>query len=137
MKFMNKLTPAGLPSHHLHGKKGMVLMLLQSLSPKQGHCNSTKLILNKATNILLYCKIATEDYARGSTYLQNWQFIEWNRRQFPIRPAFAMTINKIQGQTQKSRSLARGTHIHSWAALCHSLKGMKPSTSPLCSNQES
>ena len=24
---------------------------------------------------------------------------EWKRRQFPIRPAFAMTINKAQGQT--------------------------------------
>lgn len=24
---------------------------------------------------------------------------EWRRRQFPIRPAFAMTINKSQGQT--------------------------------------
>ena len=27
----------------------------------------------------------------------------WTRRQFPIRPAFAMTINKSQGQTIRGR----------------------------------
>jgi ATP-dependent exoDNAse (exonuclease V) alpha subunit len=26
---------------------------------------------------------------------------EWQRRQFPVRPAFASTINKSQGQTMK------------------------------------
>ena len=26
---------------------------------------------------------------------------EWQRRQFPVRPAFAITINKSQGQTMK------------------------------------
>ena len=26
---------------------------------------------------------------------------EWQRRQFPVRPAFAMTINKAQGQSLK------------------------------------
>ena len=29
------------------------------------------------------------------------RFIEWNRRQFPVRPALAITINKNQDQTLK------------------------------------
>ena len=46
---------------------------------------------------------------------QDEQFIEWDRRQFSVRPAFAMTINKGQGQTQKSiGSPARGAYINSW-----------------------
>ena len=27
---------------------------------------------------------------------------EWQRRQFPVRPSFAITINKSQGQTMKN-----------------------------------
>ena len=65
---------------------------------------------------------------------QEDQFIEWNRRQFPVRPDFAMTIKKIQDQTQKM-SLARGTCIHSWAALCRGVKISRPSTSSPCCKQ--
>ena len=108
VEFLNKLIPAGLPPHHLYIKKGMVLMILWRLSPKQRLCNGTRIIPDKASNILLYCMIASGDYAREEVLIpwvkikhQDGQFIEWNRRQFPVRPAFAMTINKIQGQTLK------------------------------------
>ena len=102
---MNVLTPFGLSPHHLHIMKGMVIVLLRSLSPKHELCNSTRLILIKATNTHLYCKIATWDYGIGEVLIptirikhRDEQFIEWKRRQLPVTPAFAMTINKIQGQ---------------------------------------
>ena len=60
---MNKQTPAGLPPHNLYIKKGMVLVILQNLSPKQRLCNGTRLIINMATNIVLYNKTASGDYA--------------------------------------------------------------------------
>ena len=131
-----------LPPHHLYIMKGMVFMLLLSLASKHGLCNSTRLILNKATNILLYCKITSRDYAREEVFIpsvgikrQNVQFIEWNRRQFPVRPTFAMTIINTQDQTQ-SWSLASGVYIHSWVAACRGLKRMRPSTSSLSSKQQ-
>ena len=109
MEFLNKLTRIGLNPHHLHMKKSMVLMLLRSLSPMQGHCNGARLMLWKANNIHLYCKIASVDNAREELLIprieikhQDGQFIDWNRRQFSIRPAFVITINRRQGQTRRS-----------------------------------
>ena len=50
--------------------------------------------------------IASGDYARGEVLISRIQikhedkkFVEWNRRQFTVTPAFAMTINKSQTQT--------------------------------------
>ena len=84
-------------------------MLLRNLSPKQGLCNGTRLILTKVSNILLNCKIASGDHAGEEVLIprinimhRDELFIDWNRRQFPVRPAFAMTINKSQGQTFKT-----------------------------------
>ena len=63
-EFLNKLTPVELPLHHLYIDKGMVLMFQRNLSPKLGPCNGARLILDKATNILLYLSIASGDYAK-------------------------------------------------------------------------
>ena len=143
MEFLNKLTPSGLLPHHLYIKKGVVLTLLRSLSPKQELCNSTRLIHNKATNILLYSKIASGDYAREEVLIpgieikhQDEQFIERNQHQFPVWPASAMTINNSQCKTLENGILARGAYIHSWAALCHGLNGRRASISSFCSKQE-
>ena len=53
--------------------------------------------------------IASGDYARDELFIprieikhQDEQSIEWNRRQFPIRPAFAMTMNESQSQTLRN-----------------------------------
>ena len=81
-------------------------------------------------NILLYCKIASGDYSREEVLIPrieikhyDEQFIKWNRRQFPVIPAFAMTINKSQDQILISGNLAGGGYIHSWAALWRGLCG--------------
>ena len=88
--------------------KGMTLMLLLSLPPKHGLCSSIRLILSKATSIFLHCEIATGDNAREEELIhrieirhQDEQFIEWNGRQFQVKPDFAMIINKWHDRTLK------------------------------------
>ena len=107
-EYLNILSPSGMPIHRLYLIPGMPLMLLRNLNPKLGLCNGTKLIFNKVhKHYLLECTIAEGEFnkrtvliPRISTKPKDREFpFEWSRRQFPVRVAFAMTINKSQGQT--------------------------------------
>ena len=86
-------------------------MLLRNLSPGEGLCNGTRLIMHgvRAGGRLLECvhRGASADADRTVLIPRiihvspddgTFGFM-WMRRQFPVRPAFAMTINKAQGQT--------------------------------------
>ena len=106
-EYLNSLCPNGFPRHVITLKPGTPLMLLRNISPQEGLCNGTKLTYLRTLNKrLLVCKLA----GTGRTVLiPRIKFLsdpgslpfEWARRQFPVRIAFATTINKSQGQTLK------------------------------------
>ena len=108
IEYLNTLSPTGLPNDRMFIKPGMPLMLMRNLNPKMGLCNGTRLIFIKVHNIhLLECSIAGGEHNQRKVLIpritlkpkdREYPF-EWCRRQFPVRVAFAMTINKSQGQT--------------------------------------
>ena len=108
IEYLNSLSPTGLPVHRLFIKPGMPLMLMRNLNPKMGLCNGTRLLFHRVHNIyLLECSIAGGEHNGRRVLIpritlkpkeKEYPF-EWCRRQFPVRVAFAMTINKSQGQT--------------------------------------
>lgn len=122
-EYLNTLNPTGFPTHVLKLKKGMPLMLMRNLNPREGLCNGTKLIyLRTIDSKVLECQIVetlrTVLIPRITFIPKDGEYpFEWQRRQFPVKPAFATTINKSQGQTLKMAGVWLRTQVFAHGQL--------------------
>lgn len=107
-EYLNTISVNGIPPHRLVLKPGAPLMLLRNINPKDGLCNGTRLTLPSIHGQMLKCQIAGGDRDGNVVFLPRITFtpneseefhMQWKRRQFPVRTAFAMTINKSQVQS--------------------------------------
>jgi ATP-dependent DNA helicase PIF1 len=57
------------------------------------------------------------DIPRINNTSQEDNFLHWNRVQFPVVPAFAMTISKSQGQSLQRVGVYLGTHCFTHGML--------------------
>ena len=112
-EFLNKITLSGLPPHLLTVKVGCVMMLLRNLNPKNDLCNGTRIIIVSMTKRLIRGIILSGSHQgkrciipRVTLYPSNNPYpFKFGRRQFPLRHAYVMTINKSQGQTFRRTGL--------------------------------
>lgn len=108
-EFLRSLQESGLPPGELHVKVGCPLILLRNLAPGEGLCNGTRMILLRASARVLQVRIIGGSHDGNIAFIPrititpsasqaNFSF-SMRRRQFPVRLAFAMSINKAQGQS--------------------------------------
>lgn len=103
-EFLNSLDLPGMPPHILTLKLGVPIILLRNINPPR-LCNGTRLSVKNIMNNGIEATILSGKFKGEDVLLPLIPMIptdmpfEFKRLQFPVRLAFAMTINKAQGQS--------------------------------------
>ncbi|XP_046468080.2 uncharacterized protein [Neodiprion pinetum] len=140
IEYLNGLMPSGLPPHNLQLKVGGIVMSLRNLSISDGLCNGARLVVREIHSRILIGELLIGERkgqiveipsikldTRGDT---DMPFI-LHRRQFPVRLAFAITINKSQGQSFDhvgifiDRPIFGHGQLYVALSRCRSKKGIK------------
>jgi ATP-dependent DNA helicase PIF1 len=124
-EFLNTLEVSGMPSHKLLFKIGAPVILLCNLDPLAGLCNGMRLIVRRFTMRVIEVEIITRKGVGNVAFIPRIKFIFDNsglpftfaRKQFPLWLAYAMTINKSQGQTLSHVGLHLGDDVFSHGQL--------------------
>ena len=101
---LNNLELSGLPPHKLRLKTGCIVMLIRNIDCKVGMCNGTRIVVTDLLENLIVGRILLGKFKNNVVMIpriilaSDEKFpIKFKVKQFPVRPAFVLTINKSQG----------------------------------------
>ena len=125
IEYLNSINLSSMPPHRLYLKVGTPVMLLRNLDPSNGHVNGARYYILKITNKIVYAKLATGIHKGNDILIPRILFhpedktipFEMERKQFPIRPCFAITSNKSQGQTLEKVGIYLKNHFFAHGQL--------------------
>ncbi|KAG6617010.1 helitron helicase-like protein [Phytophthora cinnamomi] len=124
---LHSVTINGIPPHKLTLKEGAPIMMMRNLNPDLGLCNGTRLRVVQLKPHVIHATIMTGERIGQNVLIPRIVFVSdgdarefpfrLRRKQFPVVPAFAMTINKAQGQTVQNLGLYLATPCFSHGQL--------------------
>lgn len=105
--FLNSIKASGLPNHNLRLKVGCPVMLLRNIDHVGGLMNGTRLQIIDMSDFCVKARIITGKKVGEVVLIPRMSItpsdkklpFKMRRRQLPISVAFAITINKSQGQS--------------------------------------
>ncbi|CAA7032660.1 unnamed protein product [Microthlaspi erraticum] len=106
-EFLNSIRASGLPNHSLRLKIGCPVMLLINIDPIGGLMNGTRLQITQLADFMIEAKVITGEKTGEIVLIPRLLItpsddklpFKMRRRQLPLAVAFAITINKSQGQS--------------------------------------
>jgi len=126
-EFLQQLNAGRLPLALLCLKVGSPVILLRNLDPGEGLCNGTRMVVLNVRRKVPQCRIISKDKRfrdkvvlipriRLSPNAETLP-VPLKRLQFPVRLAFAMMINKSQGQSVEHVGINLQTSVFSHGQL--------------------
>jgi len=126
-EFLQQLNSSGLPPALLYLKVGCPVILLRNLDLGEGLCNRTRMVVVNVRKKVLQCRIISKNRRfKGKIILiprirlspnTNILPVPLKRLQFPVRLAFAITINKSQGQSVEHMGINLWTSVFFYKQL--------------------
>ena len=106
-EYLNSINCSGLPLVKLHLKIGCPVMVLRNLFPAEGVCNGTRGIVTRMSTCVIEIELLSEEHRGKKVFIPRITLtpaesqvpFKLERKQFPLKLCFAMTINKSQGQS--------------------------------------
>ena len=119
VEYLNGINCSGFPLANMRLKLRSPVIVLRNLNQAEGVCNGTRGLITKISHRVIEIELLTGDFVGKKVFIpritltpsETQVLFKLEKRQFPLKLCFAMTINKSQGQSVKHVGLDLRTSV--------------------------